>query len=42
MLRLNALRGVQAHMNVAHLQHRRNVMYGIEVVLVELLLQLEN
>ena len=43
MLRFIALRGVQAHRNVAHLQHGYDVnIYIDRSRVVELLLQLEN
>ena len=42
MLRLIALRGVRAHKNVAHLEHRLNLVYRDRSCVVELLLQLEN
>ena len=42
MLRFIALRGVRAHENVEHSQHRENVIYRDRSRIVELLLQLEN
>ena len=42
MLRLIALRGVQAHRNMAHLQHGYDVIYIDRSRVVELLLLLEN
>ena len=41
MLRFIALRGVREHKNVAHLQHRLNVIYGDRSRAVDLLLQLK-
>ena len=41
MLRFIALRGVRAHKNVAHLQHRKNVIYKDLSRVVELFLQLK-
>ena len=38
MLRLIALRGVRAHENEAHLEHRQNVIYSNRSRVVELLL----
>ena len=42
MLRLIALRGVQAHKNLAHLQHEKNIIYCDQSRVVELLLHLVN
>ena len=42
MLLFIALRGVLAHENVEHSQHRENVIYGDLSRVVELLLHLEN
>ena len=42
MLCLIALRGVQAHKNLAHLQHEKNIIYCDQSRVVELLLQLVN
>ena len=42
VLRLTALRGVRAHKNVAHFQHKLNVIYSDRCCVVELLLQLKS
>ena len=42
VLRLTALRGVRAHKNVAHFQHKLNVIYSDRCYVVELLLQLKS
>ena len=42
MLRFIASRGVRAHENVEHSQRRENVIYRVQSLIVELLLQLEN
>ena len=42
MLRFIALRGVRAHENVEHSQHKENVIYRDQSRIEELLLQLEN
>ena len=42
MLRFIALRGVRAHENLEHSQHREKVIYRDRSRTVELLLQLEN
>ena len=42
MLRFNALRGVRAHENVEHSQHKESVIYRDRSRVVELLLQMEN
>ena len=41
MLRFIALRGVRAHENVEHSQHKENVIYRDRSRIVELLLQLD-
>ena len=42
MLRFIALRGVRAHENVEHSEHRENIIYRDRSRVVQLLLQLEN